>query len=97
MKAMVGVLILIGYTQCWAQHAQPYAGQQAYGQNYGRPAYGQQQTYGQTYGQQQSYGQQTYRQPSYYDRSAFPPQPAPYGSQGYYGGQPRYVQPGSLY
>ena len=80
----------------------PYAGEQGYSQNYGRPAYGQQPAYGQAYGQQQSYGQQgygqqTYRQPSYYDRSAFPPQPAPYGSQGYYGGQPRYVQPGSLY
>jgi len=91
-----------GYGQPQYGQPAPYAGQQTYGQNYGRPAYGQQPTYGQTYGQQQSYGQQgygqqTYRQPSYYDRAAFPPQPAPYGSQGYYGGQPRYVQPGSLY
>src|ERR1051325_5074999 len=28
MKALVVVLILVGCTQCWAQHAQPYAGQQ---------------------------------------------------------------------
>lgn len=86
----------------------PYAGERGYSQNYGQPAYGQQRTYGQTYGQQ-TYGQQAERQPGYYDRSGFPPQPAPvygrpaygqpYGGQSYYGygTQPRYVQPGSLY
>src|ERR1051326_8340886 len=70
-----------GYGQ--PRYAEPqYESRQSYGDSYGRPAYGQQQTYGQSYGQQtygqQAYGQPTYRQPSYYDRSAFPPQPAPY-------------------
>jgi len=84
-------------------YGQPaYGQQQTYGQQTYGQSYGQQQTYGQqTYGQQaygqQAYGQPAYRQPSYDGRSAFPPQPAPYGSQGYYGAQPRTVQPYSLY
>jgi hypothetical protein len=72
-----------GYGQQAYGAASPYAGQPAYGQTYGR------QTYGQQGYSQQAYGQQ--QQPSYYGRSAFPPQPAPvygqpYGGQGYYGG-----------
>ena len=72
-----------GYAQPQAGYAQPqygqpapYAGQQAYGQNYGRPAYGQQPTYGQTYGQQQSYGQQTYGQQQAYGQQRYYGQPA---------------------
>jgi hypothetical protein len=95
-----------GYGQQAYGAASPYAGQQqAYGQRtYGEQAYGQQAYGQQAYGQQRYYGQQGYgqqgysqqaygqqQQPSYYGRSAFPPQPAPaygqpYGGQSYYGG-----------
>jgi hypothetical protein len=95
-----------GYSQTYGRPA--YEQQQSYGQSYGQQTYGQQSYGQQSYGQQaygqQPYGQQAQRQPGYYDRSGFPPQPAPvyarpaYGQSYYgYGGEPRYVQPGSLY
>jgi hypothetical protein len=87
-----------GYGQQAYGAASPYAGQQAYDQTYGQrtygaQAYGQQRYYGQQGYSQQAYGQQ--QQPSYYGRSAFPPQPAPaygqpYGGQAYYGGYSQY-------
>jgi hypothetical protein len=86
-----------GYGQQAYGEASPYAGQrtyQTYGQQtYGEQAYGQQRYYGQQGYSQQAYGQQ--QQPSYYGRSAFPPQPAPvygqpYGGQAYYGGYSQY-------
>jgi hypothetical protein len=98
-----------GYGEPRYGESAPYAGERGYSQTYGQQAYGQQPTYGQQRGYGQTYGQQTYgqqaeRQPGYYDRSGFPPQPAPvyggptYGQSYYgYGGEPRYVQPGSLY
>lgn len=88
-----------GYGQNYGRPA--YGQQQTYGQTYSQQTYGQQtygqQTYGQqAYGQQRTYGQPPQQQPSYYDRSAFPPQPAPvygrqpYGGQSYYGGYSQY-------
>jgi hypothetical protein len=84
------------------QAPQETAAAPAYGRSrYGEPAYESRQAYGQSYFGRPAYGQQSYsqqayeRQPGYYDRSGFPPQPAPvyarpaygqqYGGQGYYG------------
>jgi hypothetical protein len=83
-----------GYGQPGYYQQPAYGGQQVYRQTYGQPAYGQQ-TYGQqAYSQQGSYGRPA-QQPGYYNRSAFPPQPAPvyrqpYGGQAYYGGYSQY-------
>jgi hypothetical protein len=94
-----------GYGEPRYGESAPYAGERGYSQTYGQQAYGQQPTYGQQRGYGQTYGQQTYgqqaeRQPGYYDRSGFPPQPAPvygrpaygqpYGGQSYYGGYSQY-------